>query len=488
MDEPHDLFAQVDDLLRCYAEALDVAAEQPQIRWVPYGDGTLRKIKVPRLRAFTGYFASVHIARSLTAARVLLVRRAVAKPDDKAQCLDRLALIDALEKALPRRPRLPLHAALLALVLGVAYLGGRVVSQHKSDVEPLRRLTGATFRLDWTGMWNAVDTASWHSLLFMALGLSIAAWLLVAGPMTSFHLKRLIFDLVPGAKDKLPTATVSAHRVAHDGIYERERKTFEPLERRRPHELRFDLIFEALLVALSVVLFVYLAKSAVKAPKHLTWHAVTKINRREMQFVLFVVLVALTGARLAVLASTARQQVVARRGERPSSVRLEVSPAGWRRRAVATCVDAVLVVALWFGVVALLAAIDPYAGTAMVIVYGFVIGPITAWTAYCSLALLLGRGRVGAQTPGKKMLGLAVVDRHGGTPHLYHLVFRELVVKSLLFGYLGALLVFPFLLDVTWPVRGGDRPALHDLVARTRVIRTIRVAAETAIVPVMSPS
>lgn len=476
------LLAQVDELLRCYAEALDVVAAQPAVRWVSYGDGELRRLKVPRLGLFTGYFAAIHIARSLNAARILLVRHAVQQPADGGGCLDRLTLIDALEKALPRRPKVPVHAAFAALVLGIAYAGGRLFSESSSEVEPLRKLTGAVFRLDWGDMWNALTQNSWSSVFFTGLGLTIAMWLLILGPMTSFHLKRLIFDLVPGAAEKLLGATIAEHRVTRDGIYALERETFAELRRRRPRELRFDLVFEAVLVALGIGLFVYLAKTYAKYPQDfyetVKYDLKHPTDKYSLRFLGFLLLVALSLLRLGAIVYTIRLQRAARRGDaRPTVADVEVSPAGWRRRAVAACIDGVFLLILWYGIaLGAYAALSFPASLTVVYVLVFAVSPLLAYTAYAALGLRLGRRRVGAQTVGKRITGIAVVDRNGETPTLRHLVFRELVAKTIVFGWLGGAMVFPFLIDILWPVRGGDRPALHDKLARTRVVRTVPVA------------
>jgi uncharacterized RDD family membrane protein YckC len=169
---------------------------------------------------------------------------------------------------------------------------------------------------------------------------------------------------------------------------------------------------------------------------------------------------------------------------------VEVTPAGWGRRATAAALDAIFILVLWYGIAIALAI--PFLGSGDRALYiALVVGFVVAYIVYSALALRLGRRRGGAQTPGKRIAGLAVVTRDGTAPTLWHLVFRELVAKATVFGWIGGSMVFPFLLDIVWPVRGGDRAALHDKLARTRVVRVTGVAVvEPGLdaVPVMSPS
>ena len=47
---------------------------------------------------------------------------------------------------------------------------------------------------------------------------------------------------------------------------------------------------------------------------------------------------------------------------------------------------------------------------------------------------------------------------------------REVVLKYTLFFWIGAWLVLPLLLDYLWPLWDKRGRALHDLIARTRVV------------------
>lgn len=490
-----ELFDDVDVLLLQYHEALDAFDSLPPVVWMPYGHGHLaRRVHIPLVRGFARYFAALHIRHSLSSLRTLLVRRALLVADEAPRCRDRIVLVDAFERTLPSGRRLPLHATFAAAVLAVVYGFARSVSDSSQDVKPLAEFTGAVARLDWNQMWHAARHNSGSSLLFTLFGITVAAWLLNLGPLTSFQLKRIVFSLVPGASRKLPDAVIREHRVAAGGIYDLERHVFAPLRRRRPSELRVDLVLEGALCALSlgVVVYLWATLKIVAHHEHLLlrhqWHAAAT-DPASAAGIRYIVLFGVAAAALirliAILHLIAEQQEARRApGSDPPTV-------GWRRRATAAVLDAVVLVVLWAAVIVALGLIDPGASVAVILVFIYAVAPVVAFAVEAVLAALLSHGRVGLQTPGKRLTGLAVVTANGGTsPSLLHLFARELFVKAVAFGLIGGPTVFLFLLDITWPVRGGEQPALHDLVARTRVVRVVRDESPQPgfdAVPAMSP-
>ena len=58
-------------------------------------------------------------------------------------------------------------------------------------------------------------------------------------------------------------------------------------------------------------------------------------------------------------------------------------------------------------------------------------------------------------------------------------LLREVVIKQLLFGFVGGFfLSIPTILDYLWPLWDDENRALHDMIAASRVIRGLaRVAA-----------
>jgi len=80
------------------------------------------------------------------------------------------------------------------------------------------------------------------------------------------------------------------------------------------------------------------------------------------------------------------------------------------------------------------------------------------------------------QTLGKKWLKIRIADLDGNNMSLGHFVVRDLVkngtatVLSIFFGYAGMLWVLTYLLALT-----KDRRALHDIIARTQVVKVENV-------------
>ena len=87
------------------------------------------------------------------------------------------------------------------------------------------------------------------------------------------------------------------------------------------------------------------------------------------------------------------------------------------------------------------------------------------------------------QTPGKKLLGLQVVDAEGATPNLNRVVLREVIAKSvpsmliiagtfsiffLVAGYITGTIV---MLGYLWIIRDRRRRGLHDYIAGTFVVK-----------------
>jgi uncharacterized RDD family membrane protein YckC len=48
--------------------------------------------------------------------------------------------------------------------------------------------------------------------------------------------------------------------------------------------------------------------------------------------------------------------------------------------------------------------------------------------------------------------------------------FREFLIKTVLFGWVGGSFVIGWLLDVLWPLWDGENRALHDMIVATRVV------------------
>jgi uncharacterized RDD family membrane protein YckC len=87
--------------------------------------------------------------------------------------------------------------------------------------------------------------------------------------------------------------------------------------------------------------------------------------------------------------------------------------------------------------------------------------------------LLMARsGARNGQTLGKQMLGIRVVRNTGQPMDFAWSALREVVVKGLLFGFVGGFFFsIPTLIDYLWPLWDDQNRALHDMVVTTHVVK-----------------
>lgn len=148
-----------------------------------------------------------------------------------------------------------------------------------------------------------------------------------------------------------------------------------------------------------------------------------------------------------------------------------VTPAGWGQRVGATLLDTLVVVlAAGFLGFALALAIadetDEDAVTGIAAATGFLVTG-----AYLCLLTARGGSRNG-QTWGKQAVGIRVVRMDGAPVGIGFAFVREVLVKTLLFAYVaGFLLYIPTIVNYLWPLWDPESRALHDKIARSRVVR-----------------
>jgi uncharacterized RDD family membrane protein YckC len=103
---------------------------------------------------------------------------------------------------------------------------------------------------------------------------------------------------------------------------------------------------------------------------------------------------------------------------------------------------------------------------------GILVALAFAWACFVYAPVFMMRaGERNGQTPGKQIARIGVV-RESGEPLTYgYSLLRELAVKQLLIGFVGAFFLYiPVLLDYLWPLWDDQNRALHDMVAQTRVV------------------
>jgi uncharacterized RDD family membrane protein YckC len=152
--------------------------------------------------------------------------------------------------------------------------------------------------------------------------------------------------------------------------------------------------------------------------------------------------------------------------------------AGWWSRAGAQVIDGLIVAA---GAVVLMVAITApfsigfFAGDDFGWV-SLVVGVIVAMLCVTIVALLYAptmMARTNGRTLGRMVTGIRVV-RAGGEPIDFGFaMLREVVVKTLLFGFVIGVLTggLGTLLDYLWPLWDEENRALHDFVVNTRTVK-----------------
>jgi uncharacterized RDD family membrane protein YckC len=150
--------------------------------------------------------------------------------------------------------------------------------------------------------------------------------------------------------------------------------------------------------------------------------------------------------------------------------------ASWGRRAAAAVIDGIVVGA---GALILLVAITaPFSigffASDEVGLVALVVGAFLAVLCVAVVALLYApalMARTNGRTLGRMAAGIRVVRASGEPITFGFAMLREVVVKSLLFGTLGAITGgLATLLDLLWPLWDEENRALHDFVVNTRTI------------------
>jgi uncharacterized RDD family membrane protein YckC len=148
--------------------------------------------------------------------------------------------------------------------------------------------------------------------------------------------------------------------------------------------------------------------------------------------------------------------------------------AGWWSRVGAYLIDGLIIgvgaLILFLPLVAAGLTVDTDAGWAALIAAGIV------WLLCVGIAALfyapVMMARTNGKTLGRMALNIRVVRASGEPITFGFAVLREVLVKWLLFGILGALTGgIAQLLDYLWPLWDEQNRCLHDMIVDTRVVR-----------------
>jgi hypothetical protein len=245
-------------LLGAYQDTLDVAEDLPAIVWLRLRENGLgRLIKLPHLRWFLRYFLTDHIRRGLGLLNRRFHATAALTSDSKVNQAARTAVEHYLQ-ALPPPPYKRLGLAVLLTVLAVA-LPQR--SLGLGDPTPILNFgTNLVVRMDPQGAMQSFASTTTGEELEGVVGLLLTLFVMGFLPASTFALKRLLFNLYPGAKERLGSIGARDYVFSVEGLYTLEDRTFGEFGSRRPKEFPFDLLFRVLvLVLLGPPLIVFIA-------------------------------------------------------------------------------------------------------------------------------------------------------------------------------------------------------------------------------------
>jgi uncharacterized RDD family membrane protein YckC len=472
-----DIAPLVQRLLSAYQEALSlVPRSSGPFLWLPHPLGVLGSVRTPRLRSLVPAFIAVHAGRTTRQLKRQLHAAAVAAGEPKLYERE-VALLERFESSLASVPTRTLTVLLVPGMLALSYWTAVALGAHSDDVKPLNGLIGAVFSLSRHDGIEAIKSYGWRAqpIYFTALGLTVSLWLLLLLPMTSFRLKRGLFNVCPGCGGRFEHVARVDTRSANGGIYALEREVFERLGARAPLELRFDLALEAALSVLGAVAGVYLALVVIhypSGPSIVAMNLVHPHDRAGFQLLATVLLIVVSLSRLRLIRSVRRGRTAA--ATPPPSVtpvRLDASlpAAAWSRRFGAWLIDGFALYVLLIPVAAVAAALGSVAGdtAAQVAIYGSfpLLPPIY-------VALSLRYGGAGFATPGKRAMRLRVVEADGSTPSLRRLLLREVVLKWLLFSPILIGLIYP-LVNYLRPLWNERHATFYDDWLKLRVVRLV---------------
>jgi uncharacterized RDD family membrane protein YckC len=157
-------------------------------------------------------------------------------------------------------------------------------------------------------------------------------------------------------------------------------------------------------------------------------------------------------------------------GPRPDVAVEGLHLAGWWIRAAAAAIDGLIVLIPAAVLLTLIiAAVDSALGVVVAVLLWI---PCVTLVALVYAPVMMAR--TDGQTLGRMAVGTRVVRVDGVPLDIARATLREVVIKWGLFYTLGGILTAGLvpLVDILWPLWDEQRRALHDLLARTRTVRT----------------
>ncbi len=108
----------------------------------------------------------------------------------------------------------------------------------------------------------------------------------------------------------------------------------------------------------------------------------------------------------------------------------------------------------------------------MTVLFGPLLGPLVfLGILFVYYPLMTRASKENGQSLGIRAVGIRVRREDGRPVDVKTVAIRQLLMQGIVFG-IFAFLIIPPLLDYLWPLWDGENRALHDMVAKTRVVRT----------------
>jgi uncharacterized RDD family membrane protein YckC len=460
------------ELLEGFRSALQVADKLPAVLTIRAGDGFFtRHIRVPRLRMFLRYYLNQHVCR-----RLAHLKRAF-HADAAVGTVDRTGELAAIEHFEQAVPAVPVRRILIWFAVSVLFSAVAISNiAHALAPKPLTEASAAlrgsvasVISVDTNGLIDAASKFHPASGAAAVIVISLSLYLIGALPISSFRLKRMLLNLSPTDAETLADTPAIDHVSQARGIYRDERDAFRSLGVPPPREIPFDLIAQATLMLLPLLLGISLAIANIeKLARGVKMDLLTtSFTVAALAWLCLVVPV----GRLAHLTGIWRRRVADAAGveARDRFTRDELCQPS--RRLGAFVVDTMLggvVAVLLFGPISLLHASDDLE-TAL---WWFLAIPIAF--AIVTIPFMLREGEHSGQTLGKQLFALRVVCDTHGTVTPRRATTRELFVKAPFWTGSLALLFIPALVNGIWSIVDPERRGLQDRATGTRVVRAPR--------------
>ncbi|MGH3130249.1 MAG: RDD family protein, partial [Gaiellaceae bacterium] len=430
----HEPSPEIMRLLRRYADVLELARVLPRLVWLRRRDTRFgRLVRVPRLRWLLRYFLVLHMHRMVQELR----RRSHARAALHGQSVGRadLEALESFERSLPPSP--PKKVLLFLLLVSVfltsfsiaSAVGNRTLPKEtKLVAEPLGSLTAGMLTLDRRELFRGIKSFGCRdvgsekpdctarraaaSTVTALMLIASSVWLLLLVPLTSFKLKRVVLNAEPATPGDVRGSFAAEEADAARGTYALERGAFELLGGARPREVPFDLLVQATLMIVPLLLGAIALRSVIASlVSELGYGLEAFVVESYILGLYFCALVIGGGiARLVCLRRRWTRRQAAAHADRP------VVPAA-ARRAIAQAIDGSLVLIagtafVWLAVRRYVS--DPFL-FALVPAALPLVGVLYTW-----LFSLQNR-----QTLGRRALGLELRRRDGGAPRLRLIAARE---------------------------------------------------------------